>query len=260
MPSATGAIRVPALRCATSSTRSQMAGWGRSTAAIRAPQLSSTGSGPISAPAPSTATVRPGRASHLRDSPRRSATASAQDRFDDAGGDPRPRAGGAGRRRSAACRGRAPTASRSAVAPVPATCDGGQARAGPAAESTGRRGRSPRSSVPDHPHPPVQPTPARPWPRTSRPASRSARPRSACGSAPGSPSPPVGFPARRAAPRPGRPGASASATTAWPSAEVLLPPVRRGGKGHPGLLVAARRSCDHETIMTCRLCSVRCRG
>jgi hypothetical protein len=43
-----------------------MAGWGRSTAITRVPQLSSAGTGPISAPAPRTATVRPGKAEPLR--------------------------------------------------------------------------------------------------------------------------------------------------------------------------------------------------
>src|SRR5262249_10561705 len=38
-------------------------------------------------------------------------------------------------------------------------------------------------------------------------------------------------------------------------------PVRRDGEGHPGLLPAIRRSSwRHEIIMTCGLCSVRCRG
>ncbi|HWM96492.1 MAG TPA: hypothetical protein VNO54_05490 [Streptosporangiaceae bacterium] len=78
LASATGTSRVPPLRRAVSSTRSQMAGRGRSIPITRAPQLSNTGSGPTSAPAPSTTTVRPGRASHSGDAAT-ARIASAQD-------------------------------------------------------------------------------------------------------------------------------------------------------------------------------------
>jgi len=78
LASATGTRRVPPLRFAVFSTRSQMAGRGRSIPITRAPQLSSTGSGPTSAPAPSTTTVRPGRASQSGDAAT-VRTASAQD-------------------------------------------------------------------------------------------------------------------------------------------------------------------------------------
>ena len=64
-PSAAGAPGRPASRrprWARLSTRSQIAGRSRSTAATRAPHRISEGSGPISAPAPSTATVWPSAA------------------------------------------------------------------------------------------------------------------------------------------------------------------------------------------------------
>ena len=64
VPGDTGTSSRPAAARAVPSTRSQIAGVGRSTAATVAPHRSSGPSGPISAPAPSTATVRPSSRSH----------------------------------------------------------------------------------------------------------------------------------------------------------------------------------------------------
>ncbi len=58
-PARTGATSRPAPSFAIGTMRFQMSGWSRSTAATRAPHRINDGSGPISAPAPSTATVCP---------------------------------------------------------------------------------------------------------------------------------------------------------------------------------------------------------
>ena len=116
-----------------------------------------------------------------------------------------------------------------------------------------------RLAGPDHPHPPVQrrqPVPGhghRGLPRGQPSLDQPAEMRQVAG-------PPVGFPAGRE--RPGRVDPAQRVGDHRPAQRRGAPaPVRRDGKGHPGLLAAAHRSsCRHETIMTCGLCSVRCRG
>ena len=240
-PPAAGTISVPALLRACASTRSQIAGRGRSSPITRAPQLSSTGSGPTSAPAPSTTTVRPGRDSQ----PGCAATARTASAHD--GSMTPPLTHASSRRASASPLSRSPrygTDSSRSASPVPVTV----AAASPPRAGADTSASSPASS-PSRPMTRIRRcSDARPSLATDTAACREPSPASI------SPRKCAGYPVRQPVSRSAAPAAaastrrSASATTARPSAEVLRRPSSETGKATaPALAVA-----HHQTIMANR--------
>ena len=196
--------------------------------ATRAPQLSSAGSGPISAPAPSTDDGAAGRAEPV---------GVRRDRADGVGARRlhTPSATQASsRRRSASPRSRPPWyGSDELASPPPAAghLDGVE-RAGRRPSGPGRRAALPALGA-DHPHPLVQRAEAAAGHR-QRGSPRPGRPRSAAGSAPGSPSA-SWSPARR--PRARRVDRAQRVGDHRPAQRRGAPaPVRRGREDHPALL------------------------